>query len=196
MIIGIARDDKTKFSANGVPDYKNPQALSEHLLRSDANAWAETFETNVTAQYFMSAAFIPLLATATKTSPGYSASITNVSSISGLMKGSSNGQFAYASSKGALVHLTRMLATTLKDTKIRVNQIAPGIFPSEMTTSESDGQQKSELSSEIGNPAGRGGSDADMAASILMLVGPGGMFYNNQLLHPDGGAILASPAAM
>jgi NAD(P)-dependent dehydrogenase (short-subunit alcohol dehydrogenase family) len=144
----------------------------------------------------MSAAFIPLLAKATKSTPSYSASITNVSSISGLMKGSSNGQFAYASSKGALVHLTRMLATTLRSTRIRVNQIAPGIFPSEMTTSKSDDKQKSELSSSLSNPAGRGGSDADMAASILMLVGPGGIFYNNQLLHPDGGQLLVAPAAI
>ena len=194
MSPGIARDDRTKFSANGTPDSKDPQALSDHMLRSEPSAWAETFETNVTSQFFLSAALVPLLATATKTTSKYSASITNVSSISGLMKGSSNGQFAYASSKAALIHLTSMLATTLKDSRIRVNQIAPGLFPSEMTTSESDEQQKSELSSTPGNPAGRGGSDADMAASILMLVGPGGMFYNNQLLHPDGGQILAVPA--
>ncbi len=71
------------------------------------------------------------------------------------MKGSSSGQFAYAASKGALVHLTRSLATTLADTKIRVNQIAPGIFPSEMTTGDSDESQKSELSSEMSNPAGK-----------------------------------------
>ena len=193
---GIARDDNTKFSANGTPDSTNADAISTHLLRSDPDAWASTFHTNVTSHFFMSAAFIPLLALGTKSTPHYSSSITNITSISGLMKGSSSGQFAYASSKAALVHLTRMLATTLKDTKIRVNQIAPGIFPSEMTTSESDEAQKSELSSKISNPAWRGGSDADMAASILMLVGPGGVFYNNQLLHPDGGQILAVPAAM
>ena len=136
--------------------------------------WAETFETNVTSQFFMSAAFIPLLAKATGSTAGYSSCITNITSISGLMKGSSNGQFAYASSKAAMAHLSRMLATTLMSTKIRVNQvcceptsklwyntdadvkqIAPGVFPSEMTTSESDDAQKSELSSKLGNPAGK-----------------------------------------
>ena len=30
----------------------------------------------------------------------------------------------------------------------------------------------------------------DMAASILFLVSKAGLFYNNQLLHPDGGQIL------
>jgi hypothetical protein len=33
------------------------------------------------------------------------------------------------------------------------NQIAPGIFPSEMTTNESDDQQKSEVTSKLSNPA-------------------------------------------
>ena len=174
----------------------DPVKVSEHFLKSDPSAWAETFETNVTSQYFLSFALVSLLATGTKTSPAFSSSITNVSSISGLMKGTSNGQPAYASSKAALVHLTRMLATTLKDTKIRVNQIAPGLFPSEMTTSDSDEKQKSQLSSQPSNPAGRGGSDADMAASALLLIGHGGLFYNNQILHPDGGALLNAPAAI
>ena len=43
---------------------------------------------------------------------------------------------------------------------------------------------------------GRGGSDADMAAAILYLVSPGGVFLNNQLLHPEGGQLLVAPAAI
>jgi NAD(P)-dependent dehydrogenase (short-subunit alcohol dehydrogenase family) len=121
---GIARDDNTKFSSNGQPDMKSADAISEHLLKSETQQWADTFETNVTAQYFMSSAFIPLLAKGTQNTEGYSSCITNISSISGLMKGSSGGQFAYASSKASLVHLTRMLATTLMDVKIRVNQVS------------------------------------------------------------------------
>lgn len=193
---GIARDDNTKFSSAGKPDFSSAESISEHMLKSEFSQWAETFETNVAAQYFMSAAFIPVLAKGRDATPGYTSSIVNISSISGLMKGSSNGQFAYASSKAAFIHLTRMLATTLTETKIRVNQIAPGVFPSEMTTGESDDQQKSELSSGMSNPAGRGGSDADMAASILFLAGPGGVFYNHQMLIPDGGNVLIQPAAI
>ncbi|KAJ9611696.1 hypothetical protein H2200_004880 [Cladophialophora chaetospira] len=193
---GIARDDNTKFSNAGQPDSKSAEDVSKHMLKSDPAAWAETFETNVTAQFFMSAAFVPLLAKGRKVTPGYTSSIVNVSSISGLMKGSSSGQFAYAASKGAFIHLTRSLATTLVGTKIRVNQIAPGIFPSEMTTGDSDESQKSELDSEMSNPAGRGGGDADMAATILYLAGKGGLFLNNQLIHPEGGQLLVAPAAI
>ena len=101
--------------------------ISKHMLRSEMSQWAETFETNVTSQFFISAAFIPLLAKGTESTPGYSSCITNVSSISGLMKGTSNGQFSYACSKAAAIHLTRGLATTLMNTKIRVNQVSTSL---------------------------------------------------------------------
>jgi hypothetical protein len=65
-----------------------------------------------------------------------------------------------------------------------------------MTTGSSDDKQKSELSSKLGNPAGRGGADSDMASSILFLVSPAGLFYNNQLLHPEGGQMLVAPSAI
>lgn len=54
-----------------------------------------------------------------------------------------------------------------------------------MTTSESDNKQKSELSEGLGNPAGRGGADSEMAATILYLAGPGGLFCNGEVIHPD-----------
>jgi hypothetical protein len=34
-----------------------------------------------------------------------------------------------------------------------------------------------------------------MAACILYLAGPGGLFLNSQVLYPDGGSILVQPAA-
>ncbi|KAL9637861.1 MAG: hypothetical protein Q9204_001708 [Flavoplaca sp. TL-2023a] len=192
---GIARDDNTRFSKAGKPDTKSAQNISEHLLQSEPEQWAETFNTNITAQYFMAAAFLPLLAKGREVTPGYSTSIVNVSSISGVMKGSSMGQFAYATSKAGLIHLTRMMATTFAEAKIRANCIAPGLFPSEMTAGSSGDDQKSELKPESSNPAGRPGSDSDMAACILFLAGPGGVFLNGQVLYPDGGNLLVQPAA-
>ena len=44
-----------------------------------------------------------------------------------------------------------------------------------------------ELEKELGTPAGRAGADTDMGATILMLAGKGGVFYNGQILYPDGG---------
>ena len=164
-------------------------AISKHFLKSEERQWIDTFQTNVTGQYWMSMAFLPLLAKDTAKTPGYSSSVVNVSSISGAMKGSGGGQFAYASSKAAFTHLSRMLATTFKDVKVRVNTIAPGIFPSEMTAGDSEEDKKSTLDMEPTNPSGRTGEDSDVAATILILAGKGGLFYNEQIMYPDGGKL-------
>lgn len=174
---------------------RDANAIAEHLLESTHESWAETFETNVTAQFFVAAAFIPLLSKGTANTHGYSSSIVNIASISGMMRTSSSGQFAYAASKAAMLHLSKILGTTLAQAKIRVNTICPGIFPSEMTADNSDEANKSRLQ-DVGKslPAGRSGDDGDMAAAILYLVGPNSNFLNGQVLHPDGGAVLTSPA--
>jgi len=192
---GIARDDATKFSDNGQPDMSDPSAISAHFLKSTPESWADTFRTNVGNIFWMSMTFLPLLAKGKDVTPGYTSSVVNVSSISGYMKGSSSGQFAYASSKAAATHLGRMLATTFAGTGVRVNTIAPGVFPSEMTTGSSDEDNKSVIDKGMSNPAGRPGKDSDMAATILMLAGKGGLFYNDQVLYPDGGSTLVQPAA-
>ncbi|KAF2204335.1 NAD(P)-binding protein [Delitschia confertaspora ATCC 74209] len=191
---GIARDDSTKYSSAGQPDLSSAEDISKHFWKSPPDAWADTFQTNVTGVYYTSIAFLPLLAKGGSRTPGYSSSIVNITSISGSMKGNSNGQFAYASSKAAATHLTRMLANTFHQTKVRVNAIAPGVFPSEMTTGKSDKDNKSVMNTEMSNPAGRPGNDFDMASTILFLAGPAGVFYNEQILYPDGGQTLIDPA--
>ncbi|KAI5849937.1 short chain dehydrogenase/reductase [Tricharina praecox] len=194
---GVAKEKQTTSFSTADVDFKNADSLAKHLAKATRESWAETFETNVTAQYFTSVAFVPLLAAGTKNTPGYSSSIVNIASISGVMKNSSRGQFAYAASKAAFLQLTRNLATTLKEIKVRVNSIAPGIFPSEMTADSSDEAGKSSLEGTgkaDGIPAGRTGSEQDMAAAILYLAGPGGVFVNGLTVYVDGGNLLTAPS--
>ncbi|CCX13055.1 hypothetical protein FPQ18DRAFT_420402 [Pyronema domesticum] len=193
---GVAEEQSTTaFSTDKDLDFTNAEAVSEHLKKSRPEDWQKTMETNVAAVYFTAVNFIPLLAKGTANTRGYSSSIVNICSISGVMKTSSSGQFAYAASKAAALQLTRNLATTLKECKIRVNAIAPGVFPSEMTAGGSDERNKSELKG-MGDslPAGRTGRDEDMAAAILYLVGRGGLLLNGQVLYPDGGNLLTQPS--
>lgn len=67
---------------------------------------------------------MPLLTAGAKSTKGYASQVINVSSISGMLKSASGGQYAYASSKAALVQISKVLAQEFLPLKIRVNQIA------------------------------------------------------------------------
>ncbi|RYO80079.1 hypothetical protein DL762_007836 [Monosporascus cannonballus] len=168
------------FSEKGQPDWTDAKVISEHFLQTKEESWAETMKVNVTGLYWMSMAFLPLLQKVRDVTPRYTSQIVNITSISGAMKGSSSGQPAYAASKAAATHLSRMLATLFTDTK----RDDGGLLGRE--------DNKSKLDMKASNPAGRFGHDSDMAATILFLAGKGGLLYNGQILTPDGGKTLRS----
>lgn len=193
---GIAAEKQTtKIDSDSPPDYKDASKLSEWLLKAEQQSWQDTFNTNTTAQFFVSASFLPHMGIAQRKTHGYSPVVINIASVSGVLKPSSSGQFAYAASKAALLELTRNLASTLYEAKIRVNCIAPGVFPSEMTTDDSDDKNKSSMEKGMDNPSGRPGKDTDMANAVLALCGPASCYLNGQVMWPDGGMTLTSPAA-
>ncbi len=142
--------------------------------------------------YFTSAAFLPLLSAASNSPSEHTGTVINISSISGITSNSQH-QFQYNVSKAASIQLTTLLAQEFRrpGVSVRVNSIAPGVFPSEMTSmscysmslllligvfsaSESDEHNKSSITSERGHkegiPAGRVGRDEDMAQAALMLA--------------------------
>lgn len=156
--------------------------------------WNQIYQTNVGQLYFMTTAFLPLLQKASEHQHGYSGTVLNISSISGLVK-TAQHHFAYNASKGAAVHVTRMLANEIAQNglKIRVNSIAPGVFPSEMTAGESGANQKSHIPKdkyESKVPAGRPGNDRDMAGAVLFAVT--NQYLNGQNIVVDGGYTLAA----
>lgn len=162
--------------------------------KSTYESWNETYNTNVTAMYFVTAAFLPLLQKSSETHKAWSSTVINITSISGLIK-SAQHHFAYNASKGAAVHLTRLLAgeITANKLKIRVNGIAPGVFPSEMTTEGSNEDQKSHIPKDKYAekvPAARPGKDEDMAQSVLYFAT--NQYLNGQTLAVDGGYTLAA----
>ncbi|KAJ5267131.1 short chain dehydrogenase/reductase family [Penicillium angulare] len=85
----------------------------------------------------MTSAFLPLLQNGSEQEKGFSSTVINTTSISGIVKVSQH-HFAYNASKAAAIHLTKMIAheTMTSKLRIRVNNIAPGVLPSEMTAGE------------------------------------------------------------
>lgn len=184
----------------GDPSTSSAEELKTRLFSEDQQEWADTYNTDVTAVYFTTVAFLPLLQAATKASKEtgghYHPSVIVISSMSGIMN-HAQGHFAYNAAKAATVHLSKMMAHEFKETGIRVNSIAPGYFPSEMTTGESDGDNKSQMPDgkieEKGHvPIGREGSDAEMAQGVLFLCK--NRYVNGEILAIDGGVLLDVPA--
>lgn len=182
--------------------------------KEDPAGWASVLETNVTSVYFTTLAFLPLLqSTLSRSTPhptqtqthrdrkqeGENASVIVISSMSGLMS-QSQGHFSYNAAKGATVHLTRLMSTEfgVGQTGVRVNSIAPGYFPSEMTTGESDEFQKSQLDDDKVTskghpvPAGRAGTDEEMAQACLFLAK--NRYVNGEILVVDGGVLSKVPS--
>ncbi|WP_193045622.1 SDR family NAD(P)-dependent oxidoreductase [Mycolicibacterium baixiangningiae] len=94
-------------------------------------------------------------------------------------------QAAYASSKSAVIGLTRDLAQQWGSRKgIRVNALAPGFFKSEMTDEYEPGYLDAQMSRVV---LGRTGEPAELAATAVWLASAAGGFVTGQTITVDGG---------
>ncbi|TGJ81361.1 hypothetical protein E0Z10_g7406 [Xylaria hypoxylon] len=172
------------------------EEAKKNLFDAEASTfedWTSVYQTNVAQLFFTTTALLPLLQKATDKTPGWSSAVVNITSISGLVK-SAQHHFQYNASKAAANHLTRMLSAELAAENgfpVRINAIAPGVFPSEMTAGESGGDQKSDLVNKYRDkfPAGRPGRDEDMAQAVLGVVC--NQYINGEVVVVDGGYTVA-----
>jgi NAD(P)-dependent dehydrogenase (short-subunit alcohol dehydrogenase family) len=115
-------------------------------------------------------------------------SIVNVSSVLGLTT-AGPPQAAYASSKAALLGLTRDLAQQWSGRRgIRVNAICPGFFPSEMTGQYREGYLDKMMERVL---LGRPGAPEEFAATVVFLAGPGAGYITGATIVVDGGITIA-----
>lgn len=90
------------------------------------------------------------------------------------------------------------MSSEFEKVKVRVNSIAPGYFPSEMTMGGSDENNKTELPKEKVQdkghvPAERGGSDEEMAMAVLFLCR--NTYVNGEVIAVDGGVMNIVPGS-
>jgi NAD(P)-dependent dehydrogenase (short-subunit alcohol dehydrogenase family) len=147
-----------------------------------ADAFAAVLAVNLVAPFHLAR----LLAEAPVPEVGRTRSVVNVSSVLGLVSGAPLGGAAYAASKAGLIGLTRELAGQWGRTGVRVNALAPGWFPSEMT----DGLFSDERSRrwvERGTMLGRGGEQGELDGALLYLASDASSYCTGQVLTVDGG---------
>jgi NAD(P)-dependent dehydrogenase (short-subunit alcohol dehydrogenase family) len=110
--------------------------------------------------------------------------VVNVASIYGLV-GSREPMAAYNASKGALVNLTRHLAAQWGDRGVRVNALAPGFFPTELTGNLTDPAQRARI--EQRTLLGRVPDLAEIEGPLLFLASDAASYVTGQVLAVDGG---------
>jgi hypothetical protein len=112
--------------------------------------------------------------------------IVNVVSIYALAGIGRVPEASYSASKGGLLSLTRELASQWARKNIRVNALAPGWFPSEMTA---DLFADERLRSWVGDrtPLRRGGEPHELDGALLFLCSAASSYVTGQVLAVDGG---------
>ncbi len=143
---------------------------------------------NVRSVYLVTRAFLPLLLAASEHHESVG-SIVNVASVSGLV--GIKQRFAYCTSKGAIIAMTRQLAVEYPKT-LRVNAVCPGTVQTpfvEGYLEKFHKHNKEEMRAELRarQPVGRLGRPDEVASAIRYLASDEAAFVSGSLLTIDGG---------
>ncbi|OAA63404.1 NAD(P)-binding domain protein [Niveomyces insectorum RCEF 264] len=159
-------------------DHNDADSVEKALWQGvDDEHFTFTNSVNLNAIYFMTTAFVPLLRHAEDPS------VIVVSSLAALANQRALGSITYGVSKAAGL------------LRIRVNAVLPGVFPSEMTTTNNtdDASAVNEMvrKAALRSPAGRCGEPAEIAGPCILLSSKAGQFINGGHLVLDGGRLMS-----
>lgn len=153
-------------------------AAAEEMKVGD---FRKVVDTNATGTFLVSQA------AARRMIPRGQGVIVNTASVAGI-----NGSppdvlraVGYSASKGAVIAMTRQLATEWAGYGIRVNAIAPGFFPSRLTEAVI-AQGGERMHSDV--PLGRLGRAGELKGVVLFLASDAASYITGQTIIVDGGA--------
>ncbi|CAI6342521.1 unnamed protein product [Periconia digitata] len=168
------------------------------LINNSGSNWGESYDTypsqawdrvvtlNLKRVFQLTQTLTPLLSAAASASTP--SRIINIGSIDGLRVPALE-TFAYSSSKAALHHLSRVLASHLGKRHITSNTIACGPFQSKMMKAT---LEKFKDQIEGGLPLGRIGSPEDVAGTCVWLSSRAGAWVTGATIALDGGSVVGA----
>ena len=140
--------------------------------------WTSLLDANLSGPFYVAQQMAQRLIAQGK--PG---SIINIASILGHL--AKDCFINYGTTKGGLIHMTQYMALDLLPHSIRVNAIAPGYFPSEMTNPfyESDAGKR-----EVANlPPKRLGRHEELDGPLLLLASEASSYMTGSVITVDSG---------
>ena len=151
-------------------------SIDQLLLRVSAKDLAMTWATNVNgAVYCAKACIRPMM----KKRWGR---IINLSSV--VAESGNAGQAVYASSKAALLGLTRSLAREYASRGITVNAVSPGFIETDMTSDLPEAARQGIVDQ---TPLGRIGRPEEVAAAVVFLASEEAGYITGQVVRVNGG---------
>lgn len=150
------------------------------LLRMRLPDWDDVLNTNLTGAFLMSQAVISSMM---KQRWGRIISISSVVARAGQA-----GQANYAASKAGLIGFSKSLAKEIASRNITVNVVAPGLIETAMTAVLDEKQREAMLSM---IPAGRAGTDNDVAHAVAFLASEGASYITGHTLDVNGGMYMS-----
>ncbi|KAI2602741.1 short-chain dehydrogenase [Hypoxylon sp. NC1633] len=196
----------------GPPVRFNPTASLSDLRQTlftdfSMEGMNDTLGLNVTAAFFTMTAFLELLDAGNKNAlnggfgkpikgmkgsdvPSIQSQVIFTTSVSAFSRHWTSSP-PYLTSKVAIMQVAKHASTQLARFGIRVNAIAPGLYPSDLATVLVQGRKPEEEAFEDQRfiPARRFGGDEEMAGTILYLASRSGSYSNGLILTTDGGRL-------
>lgn len=175
----VARFGRLNFLVNnaGVLHVGNAEKITEEH-------WDHTFNLNVRSVWLLSRAALPHMRKAG------SGSIINMASVLGIV--GARNRAAYASSKGAIVQLTKCMAIDHGHENIRVNAICPSFVETELTAhlvGQAADAKAFLRERTAAHPLGRLGRPEDIAGLAVYLASDESSWVTGAILPVDGGYV-------
>ncbi|MEK7266196.1 MAG: SDR family oxidoreductase [Pseudomonadota bacterium] len=149
------------------------------------SGWDKVMDLNVKSPFFLTQTLHARMKAAAR--PEKPGKVIMIASIDGIRINPWE-TYPYQASKAALIHLTRRMAARLIRDNICVSGIAPGAFASEMNKSARDHEEV--VAKMV--PAGRIGSEEDMAGAAIFLASRAGDYVVGDTIAVDGGVAYSS----
>jgi NAD(P)-dependent dehydrogenase (short-subunit alcohol dehydrogenase family) len=158
-------------------------AQDDDAINTSEEVWDLTFKINVKGVFLGCKYGIPALRRAG------GGSIINTASFVAIL-GAATPQLAYTASKGAVLSMTRELATIHARENIRVNALCPGPLRTELLMKYLDTPEKKNRRL-VHIPMGRFGEAEEIAKAVLYLASDESSFVTGTSFMVDGGITAA-----